>query len=99
MNGTFGKSAAKDVGDWTNNSELNPATNSPVTEDSVVRGGDKENAQSWREDNIGNADHGVSAGAVAAQDSETETGTDDPGRTPGKAEGVDDAEEKGNEDS
>lgn len=97
MNGTFGKCAAKDVGDWTNNSELNPAANSPVTEDSVVRGGDEENAQSWREDNIGNADHGVSAGAVAVQDSES--GTGDPGRTPGKAEGVDDAEEKGNEDS
>jgi hypothetical protein len=99
MNGTFGKSAAKDVGDWTNNSELNPATNSPVTEDSVARSGDEENAQSWREENIGNADHGVSAGSVAVQDSETNTGSDDPGRTPGKAEGVDDAEEKGNEDS
>lgn len=27
----------------------------------------------------------------------SESGTGDPGRTPGKAEGVDDAEEKGNE--
>ena len=99
MSSTFGKSAAKDVGDWTNNSELNPATNSPVTEDSVGRSGDEENAQGWREDNIGNADHGVSAGAVAVQDSETGSDTDDPGRTPGKAEGVDDAEHRGNEDS
>ena len=28
---------------------------------------------------------------------ESESGSGDPGRTPGKAEGVDDAEEKGNE--
>ena len=95
MNSTFGKSAAKDLGDWTNNSELNPATNSPVTEDSVARSGDEENAQNWRADNIGNADHGISAGALAVQDSETNTGTDDRGRTPGKAEGVEDPDEQG----
>ena len=97
MSSTIGKSAAKDVGDWTNNSELNPATNSPVTEDSVARGGDEENAQSWRKP--GDADHGVSAGAVSVQESETHSGTNDPGRTPGKAEGVEDPEEKGNEES
>jgi hypothetical protein len=28
---------------------------------------------------------------------ESESGSGDPGRTPGKAEGVDDAEERGNE--
>ena len=98
MNGTFGKSAAKDVGDWTNNSELNPATNSPVTEDSVLAEG-QDNSKEWRDENIGNADRGVSAGAVAVHDSETDTGTDDPGRTPGKAEGVEDPEDEGNEGS
>ena len=98
MNGTFGKSAAKDVGDWTNNSELNPATNSPVTEDSVIAEGN-DNAKEWRDDNFANSDRGVSAGSVAVQDSETGAGTEEPGRTPGKAEGVEDPEESGNEDS
>ena len=98
MNGTFGKSAAKDVGDWTNNSELNPATNSPVTEDSVVAEG-IDDAKEWRDDNVTNSDKGVSAGAVSVQDSETHSGTKDPGRTPGKAEGVEDPERRGNEDS
>lgn len=97
MNDTFGKSAAKDVGDWTNNSEMNPATNSPVTEDSVLGEGQAE-AKEWRDDNFANADRGVSAGAVSVRESETDTGTDDPGRTPGKAEGVEDPEEDGNED-
>ena len=97
MNGTFGKSAAKDVGNWTNNSEMNPATNSPVTEDSVIAEGD-DTAKGWRDDS-GDADHGISAGAVSVQDSETDTESDDPGRTPGKAEGVEDPEESGNEDS
>lgn len=97
MNGTTGKSAAKDVGDWTNNSELNPATNSPVTEDSVIAEG-SDNAKEWRDDNFANSDKGVSAGAVSVQDSETRGGTDDPGRTPGKAEGVEDPERRGNED-
>ena len=97
MNGTFGN-AAKELGDWTNNSEMNPATNSPVTEDSVTAEG-MDDAKDWREENIANADHGVSAGAVAVEDSETQTGTDDPGRTPGKAEGVEDPDDRGNEDS
>ena len=99
MSSTFGKSAAKDVGNWTNNSEMNPATNSPVTEDSVGRSGDEENAQGWRDRNAGDADHGISAGAVSVQESETHSGTHDPGRTPGKAEGVEDPEEKGNQES
>lgn len=94
MNGTFGKSAAKDVGDWTNNSELNPATNSPVTEDSVIAEG-QDNAREWRDENFANADHGVSAGAVAASNPKTA----DPGRTPGNAEGVVDPEKNGNVDS
>jgi hypothetical protein len=98
MNGTFGKSAAKDVGDWTNNSELNPATNSPVTEDSVIAEG-SDDAKEWRDDNFANSDKGVSAGAVSVQESETHGGTKDPGRTPGKAEGVEDPERRGNEDS
>ena len=37
-----------------------------------------------------------SAGAAAQRSEQTET-TGDPGRTPGKAEGVEDPEEKGNE--
>ena len=98
MNGTFGKSAAKDVGDWTNNSELNPATNSPVTEDSVIAEG-VDDAKEWRDDNFANSDRGVSAGAVTVQESETHSGTKNPGRTPGKAEGVEDPEKRGNEDS
>ena len=98
MNGTFGKSAAKDVGDWTNNSELNPATNSPVTEDSVIAEG-SDDAKEWRDDNFANSDKGVSAGAVSVHESETHSGTKDPGRTPGKAEGVEDPERRGNEDS
>lgn len=94
MNGTTGKSAAKDVGDWTNNSELNPATNSPVTEDSVIAEG-MDDAKEWRDENFTDSDRGVSAGAVAVNESKT----GDPGRTPGKAEGVEDPEDRGNEDS
>lgn len=97
MNGTTGKSAAKDVGDWTNNSELNPATNSPVTEDSVIAEG-ADDAQEWRDDRVGETERGISAGTVSIKDSETRGGTDDPGRTPGKAEGVEDPERRGNED-
>ena len=98
MNGTFGKSAAKDVGDWTNNSELNPATNSPVTEDSVIAEG-MDDAKEWRDDNVADSDKGVSAGAVSVQESEANAGTKDPARTPGKAEGVEDPERRGNTDS
>lgn len=98
MNGITGKSAAKDIGDWTNNSEMNPATNSPVTEDSVIAEGLDE-AKEWRDDNFANSDKGVSAGAVSVQQSETHSGTKDPGRTPGKAEGVENPEERGNVDS
>ena len=98
MNGTFGKSAAKDAGDWTNNSEMNPATNSPVTEDSVSAQSVDE-AREWRKDNFADSDHGVSAGAVSVNESETGRGTGEPARTPGKAEGVEDPEERGNEDS
>jgi len=98
MNGTFGKSAAKDVGDWTNNKEMNPAANSAIVEDSIAESEEESTAEGWRDDNFANSDKGVSAGAVSVHDSETdESGSGDPGRTPGKAEGVDDAERRGNE--
>lgn len=98
MSSTFGKSAAKDVGDWTNNSELNPATNSPVTEDSVKAEG-MDNAEEWRDEGSEGQVGGSSAGRVAINESETRDKTGDPGRTPGKAEGVDEPERRGNEDS
>jgi hypothetical protein len=97
MNGTFGKSTAKDVGDWGNNKEMNPASNSSIVEDSIAGSEEESKAEGWRDDNFGNSDKGVSAGSVSVHESERHTKSGDPGRTPGKAEGVEDAEERGNE--
>ena len=97
MNGTSGKSAAKDVGDWENNKEMNPAANSAIVEDSIGDSEEESTAEGWRDDNFANSDRGVSAGAVSVHESEKESGTGDPGRTPGKAEGVENEEKIGNE--
>lgn len=74
-NSTVG-TAAKDAGEWNSNKEMNPAANSSAMDDDAEPVGDREQAESWRDENA----------------------TDDPGRTPGKAEGVEDPEAEGNED-
>ena len=97
MSGTFGKSTAKDVGDWGNNKEMNPASNSAIVEDSIAGSEEESTAEGWRDDSFEDSDKGVSAGAVSVHESERQTKSGDPGRTPGKAEGVEDPEERGNE--
>lgn len=101
---TFGNKTANDTGDWQNNKEMNPAANSSVTEDGLLEDeGGREEA--WRQS--GDMDHGISAGVAAAKDPNSQQSTasgaykndtGDPGRTPGKAEGVEDPEEDGNEE-
>lgn len=81
MAGTFGNKSANDTGDWQNNKEMNPAANSSVTEDGLLEENDKVGDTSWRE---------------GADDSKTNTQSDDPGRTPGKAEGDEDFDKYGN---
>ncbi len=93
MSTSFGKSKANDTENWQNNKEMNPAANSSVTAEDALQT-DEETADSWRDANFGNEEKGVSAGAVSVRQSET--GRGDPGRTPGKAEGVDDPEKEGN---
>jgi hypothetical protein len=85
MANTFEQSDANDTGDWNNNKEMNPAANSSATESGLQESDDKgsEEARLDSEPHI--------------QKSETEGKGVNPGRTPGKAEGVEDAEERGNQ--
>lgn len=93
MGTNSGISNANDTGDWGNNMEMNPAANSSVTEDTMLEDENtKEAGGAWRD--ARDLDHGISAG-VAAQKAPDTTG--DPGRTPGKAEGVEKPEIDGNE--
>jgi hypothetical protein len=85
MANTFEQSDANDTGDWNNNKEMNRAANSSATESGLQQSDDKggEEARLDSEPHI--------------QKSETEGKGVNPGRTPGKAEGVEDAEERGNQ--
>ena len=76
---TTGKAQANDTGDWQNNREMNPQSNSSVAEDGLLE-----------DDNTRSA-----GGDWRGEDDNEATG--DPGRTPGKAEGVTDPERRGNE--
>ena len=83
-------SKANDTGDWQNNKEMNPNANSSVTEDTLLEDDSTKSAGgSWRSEP--DLDHGISAGVADGK------AQGDPGRTPGKAEGVDDPEIRGNE--
>ena len=85
MANTSGQSNANDTGDWNSNKEMNPATNSSATEDGLLETNNKGNEDTWRDSE------------PHIQKSETEGKGVNPGRTPGKAEGVEDAEERGNQ--
>ncbi len=77
---TFGSKTANDTGDWQNNKEMNPATNSSATEDGVLDG-----------------NSGITESEQCTADGAYKYDTGDPGHTPGKAEGVDEPKEDGNE--
>lgn len=81
MAGIFGNKTANDQGDWTSNKEMNPAANSSVTENGLLEEEDKVGDTTWREN---------------AEDSKSDVKEDDPGRTPGKAEGDEDFDKYGN---
>ena len=80
-----GQSKANDTRDWGSNKEMNPAANSSVTEDGLLESDSQDGEKSRRD------------AEVNIQDSETGNKTVNPGRTPGKAEGVEDSEESGNQ--
>jgi hypothetical protein len=84
MANTSGQPDANDSGDW-NNKKMNPAANSSVTEDGLSET-DNKGSKDARHDS-----------EPHIQKSETEGKGVNPGRTPGKAEGVEDAEERGNQ--
>ncbi|HEX8636775.1 MAG TPA: hypothetical protein VF692_01835 [Pyrinomonadaceae bacterium] len=88
MANTSGQSNASDTGDWSNNSnnkEMNSGANSSATENGLLESDNKGNEDGWRDSE------------PHIQKSETEGKGVNPGRTPGKAEGVEDAEERGNQ--
>lgn len=89
---TFNKTSSNDTGDWQNNKEMNPAANSPETENGLIEDKSPGTADSWRK----SPDEGDSSSAAAQQSADSST-TGDPGRTPGSAEGVEDFEKTGNE--
>ena len=92
MASNSGISKANDTGDWGNNPEMNPVANSSVTEDTLLEDENTKDAgRSWRDGQSGTA-----TGTAAQKSPDTGT-TGDPGRTPGKAEGVEDPEIEGNE--
>ena len=76
---TQAKTQANDTGDWSNNKEMNPASNSSVTEDGLL---EDENTR-------------TAGGDWRGEEDDATTG--DPGRTPGKAEGVSEFDRTGNE--
>lgn len=85
MAGELGQTKANDTGDSGGKKVMNPAANSSVTENGLLESDSQDGEQSGRD-----AD-------VNIQKSETGNKTGDPGRTPGKAEGVEDSEESGNQ--
>lgn len=64
---------------------MNPAANSSVTENGLLDADSQNGEARWRDSEVN------------VQNSETGSKSGDPGRTPGKAEGVDDPEESGNQ--
>jgi hypothetical protein len=95
MASNSGISKANDTGDWGNNPEMNPVANSSATEDTLLEDENTKDAgRSWRND--ADTGQGTAAGTAAKKSPDTGT-TGDPGRTPGKAEGVEDPEIEGNE--
>ena len=85
MTNTFGQSDANNGGDWISNKEMNLAANSSGTEDGLLETDNKGNEDASRDSE------------PHIQKSETDGKGVDPGRTPGKAEGVEDAEDRGNQ--
>jgi hypothetical protein len=85
MANNSGQSKANDTGDWSSNKEMNPAANSSITENGLLESNSQEGEQSWRTSDVN------------IQNSETGNKSVNPGRTPGKAEGVEDSEERGNQ--
>jgi hypothetical protein len=90
---------AHDTGDWQNNKEMNPAANSSATADGLLQ--NDESQQEWRES--GNdrdwrdSEKGRSAAAGGQNFTQSESGSGNPGRTPGKAEGTENFQGEGNE--
>ena len=80
-----GTSNANDAGDWSSNKEMNPAANSSVTENGLLESNSQGGDDSWRDSE------------PHIQKSETEGKGVNPGRTPGKAEGSENFEERGNQ--
>jgi len=80
-----GISNANDASDWSSNKEMNPAANSSVTEEGLLESNSQDGADSWRDSE------------PHIQKSETEGKGVNPGRTPGKAEGSENFEERGNQ--
>lgn len=76
---------SNDIGDWSNNKEMNPAANSSVTEDGLLESNSQDGEDSWRD------------AEPHIQKSETEGKGVNPGRTPGKAEGSENFEKRGNQ--
>jgi hypothetical protein len=85
MANNSGQSKANDTGNWGSNKEMNPAANSSITENGLLESNSQEGEQSWRTSDVN------------IQNSETGNKSVNPGRTPGKAEGVEDSEERGNQ--
>jgi hypothetical protein len=80
-----GQSKANDTGDWNSNKEMNPAANSSVTEDGLLESSSQDGEDSRRDSE------------PHIQKSETDGKGVNPGRTPGKAEGSENFEERGNQ--
>ena len=84
MAGNFGNSNADDTSGWNSNKEMNPAANSSATEDGLLESDDKS------------GDENTGSSEVDIEKSDTGNAVN-PDRTPGKAEGVEDAEDNGNQ--
>ena len=84
MANTFGQSNADDTGNRNSDKEMNSAANSS-TDKTVSETENKSDDKASRDSE------------PHIQKSETEGKGVNPGRTPGKAEGVEDAEERGNQ--
>lgn len=85
MANTFGQSNANVGGDGNSGKEMNTAANSSITNDDFSDMNNKGSEDAGRDSK------------PHIQKSETEGKGVNPGRTPGKAEGVEDAEERGNQ--
>lgn len=89
-------SKANDTGDWGNNKEMNPMANSSVAEDPLLED-ESYKEDTWREEDGTESAMAVGTAARKTPSTSDTTITGDPGRTPGKAEGVEDPEIEGNE--